>query len=366
MIGGGPAGLAAAIALRLAGASVILFEASQPPVDKACGEGLMPNTGAALSELGVRIGANEGYPFRGIRFVDRGVNAAAGFRGSNGLGVRRTLLHRALADRAAAVGVELCWNAKGVEIVDAGVLFRSRLFRPVLIVGADGLHSRVRRKHEMDQEPSSLRYGFRRHFAIAPWSDYVEIYCHRQRQIYITPVSSQQIGVALLTANPHERLADVLPLFPNLSERLRLANMISSERGSPTVMRTLKRVTKPGLALVGDASGSVDAITGEGIGLAVEQAIALGHAFRVGDLEMYERAHRHILAPSRLLGRTLLALSKSDSVQTAALRVAARCPMLCDAILAAYVRRRSSINETAGMESTTVSLPNPERLNSQS
>ena len=41
--GGGPAGLAAAIALRQKGLDVLVADALWPPIDKACGEGLMPD-----------------------------------------------------------------------------------------------------------------------------------------------------------------------------------------------------------------------------------------------------------------------------------------------------------------------------------
>ena len=53
VIGGGPVGLAVAIEGRLAGLSVIVVEPRATPVDKACGEGLMPGAVAALARLGV-------------------------------------------------------------------------------------------------------------------------------------------------------------------------------------------------------------------------------------------------------------------------------------------------------------------------
>src|ERR1022692_2180287 len=54
VIGGGPAGLAAAIAARLKGLNVTLADGARPPIDKACGEGLMPDGLAALRSLGVK------------------------------------------------------------------------------------------------------------------------------------------------------------------------------------------------------------------------------------------------------------------------------------------------------------------------
>ena len=59
VIGGGPAGLAAAIAARQRGFRVIVADGMRPPIDKACGEGLMPDGLAALERLGIRVPLSE-------------------------------------------------------------------------------------------------------------------------------------------------------------------------------------------------------------------------------------------------------------------------------------------------------------------
>jgi|SRR5579872_284506 len=68
VIGGGPAGLAAAIAARRRGFEVVVADSAQPPIDKACGEGLMPDAVTALARLGVLATISHGFPFHGIRF----------------------------------------------------------------------------------------------------------------------------------------------------------------------------------------------------------------------------------------------------------------------------------------------------------
>jgi flavin-dependent dehydrogenase len=55
VIGGGPAGLAAALAARQRGLDVTVVDSCAPPIDKPCGEGLMPDGVAALAKLGVMI-----------------------------------------------------------------------------------------------------------------------------------------------------------------------------------------------------------------------------------------------------------------------------------------------------------------------
>ncbi|PYU36874.1 MAG: monooxygenase, partial [Acidobacteria bacterium] len=86
VIGGGPAGLAAALAARKKGFDVTVADGAKPPIDKACGEGLMPGTVTALRELGVAIGPGDGQAFRGIRFLDAGTSAEASFSGVSGVG----------------------------------------------------------------------------------------------------------------------------------------------------------------------------------------------------------------------------------------------------------------------------------------
>src|SRR5215472_3465863 len=79
VIGGGLAGLAAAIAARSAGHTAIAVDRSHPPIDKACGEGILPAGLAALKRLGVSILPTHGFPIRGIRFVSDNISAEAAF-----------------------------------------------------------------------------------------------------------------------------------------------------------------------------------------------------------------------------------------------------------------------------------------------
>lgn len=349
IVGGGPAGLSAAIALSLAGKSVRVLETNRPPIDKACGEGLMPDTLEALHALGIRLSG--GFPLRGIRFISAGTKAQADFTNGHGLGLRRTLLHQALIARASELNIDLHWNTPHGFPRDAR-----------LLVGADGQNSRIRRAEGFSQKQVSCRYGFRCHYALEPWCEYVEVYWDKRRQIYVTPVAPDQIDVALLTHNPPERLQNVLPHFPALFARLQNARRVSSEMGALTTTRVLRNVCRDHLALIGDASGSVDAITGEGIGLAVRQAIALAEALRKGDLAAYEVSHRRIMRRPRIMARLLLLMSRSTALQKIVIPVFARAPLVFDALLAAHV---CSGTVTAAAL-TGPSLPNPDRLKIQS
>src|SRR5260370_3665389 len=104
VIGGGAAGLAVAIAARMKGFDVTVADGAKSPIDKACGEGLMPSTMAALRKLGVAICPGDGQIFRGIRFVDAATSVEARFSGAGGFGVARTALHPKIGAQTSKSG----------------------------------------------------------------------------------------------------------------------------------------------------------------------------------------------------------------------------------------------------------------------
>src|ERR1700739_4550357 len=84
IVGGGPGGLATALHARRQGLSVIVAEPRENPIDKACGEGLMPGGLAELISLGVDPA---GMPFHGIAYVSEHRRGEARFLGGGGRGV---------------------------------------------------------------------------------------------------------------------------------------------------------------------------------------------------------------------------------------------------------------------------------------
>jgi len=77
VIGAGPAGIATAIAASLKGLRVSVLDYRKPPIQKSCGEGLLPTAVTSLQSLGIHLTSNEGFPFRGIRFSDEEFSASA-------------------------------------------------------------------------------------------------------------------------------------------------------------------------------------------------------------------------------------------------------------------------------------------------
>ncbi|GAB1815629.1 NAD(P)/FAD-dependent oxidoreductase [Mycobacterium sp. MUNTM1] len=308
IVGGGPGGLATALHARRQGLSVIVAEPRDGPIDKACGEGLMPGGLAELTSLGVDP---VGIPFHGIAYLSEGRRAQAHFRSGPGRGVRRTTLHAALAARAKEEDTDwirtrvtsVAQDAHGVSA--AGVRAR-------WLVAADGLHSQVRRAVGIAATAGTpRRYGVRWHYRVPAWSDVVEVYWSRWGEAYVTPVEPDLVGVAILSRGRPD-----LAWFPRLARRLQGAAP-GQHRGCGPLRQVVSRRVAGRVLLVGDAAGYEDALTGEGISLAFKQSAAAVDAIVNEAPASYEQAWHRITRDYRLLTRGLVLASTPRAVRRA-------------------------------------------------
>ena len=343
VIGGGPAGLAAAIAARKKGLRVSVADGAKPPIDKACGEGLLPGTLAALLELGVDISRIDGRIFRRIRFLDREISAEANFSGECGMGARRTVLHQTMAEHAEGCGVKLLWNSPVTGMSRAGAIVAGKEILAKWIIGADGIQSRVRRWSGLDADLSrQVRFAQSRHFRMGGLTDCVEVHWGHKTQAYVTPLGKEEVCVAVISGDPRVQFDEALKEFPVLACGLRNAELSGVQRGTITAMCKLNRVCRGNVALIGDASGSVDAVTGEGLGLSFRQALALGDALEAGNLEKYEAAHSRLARRPAIMARLLLVLDQCAPLRRRVLSGLAYDPGLFSRMLAVHVKDTST------------------------
>ena len=275
VVGGGPIGLASAIEARLAGLTVAIIEPREGAIDKACGEGLMPGAVPLLARLGVDPA---GMPLRGVSYRSATRRADHLFRSGTGLGVRRTTLHAALSARAAQLGVErvtgrveaITQHAAGVAVNGLGAGW---------LLGCDGLHSTVRRLAglELPVARGGRRFGLTRHFELEQWTDLIEIHWAVRAEVYVTPLAPTLVGVSMLGA-PRTDFDETIAGIPSLAARLRGLSSSTVLKGAGPFLQRATRPSSGRVLLVGDASGYVDAITGEGLRLGFDQArLAIDH-----------------------------------------------------------------------------------------
>lgn len=253
------------------------------------------------------------------------------------MGVRRTVLHRLIADRAASLGIECLWHTPVTGISADGVHLGSRKIGARWIIGADGGGSRVRRWAGLDAfRKRDCRFAFRQHYRVAPWTDRMELHWGRHGEIYVTPVSKDEVCVALISHDSKWRLNEALHSFPELRDRL-AGETSDVEKGALTATCKLKRVSRGNVALIGDASGTVDAITGEGLCLAFSQAMVLADCLRAGDLARYEHEHRRLALRPLLMSRLMLTLDGRPRLQRRTLQAFRKRPEIFRRLLELHV-----------------------------
>ena len=338
------------------------------PADKACGEGVMPTGLAYLERLGVKEHLLDGqyFPLEGIRYVSaKGNTARAAFQEGSGWGIARLELSRALLQQASEVNcLEIRTHVQAIPMQAEGNLEHKLTRVKVgtdsvstrLLVGADGLNSTVRRWAGVQgAKGKEQRWGARQHFQVAPWSREVEVHWGDGVEAYITPCGKDRVGDAFLwdqKQRPHlpggKRLIPAfLEDFPALQDHLRNAPAIDTALAIGPMQRTAIEPIADGVLLIGDAAGYLDALTGEGISLALAQALSLEETVAPllasgqksmpsrHDLITYKQAYQAIMRPYYQVTHLVLWLSHHPNLREQVIRFLGNQPALFQSLLSA-------------------------------
>ena len=328
VVGGGPVGMAAAIEARLSGLSAVVVEPRSGVIDKACGEGLMPGAIPLLARLGV---FPKGRDLAGVTYRSGGHAVSHRFSSGVGKGVRRTELHGSLRSRSEELGVVFVEaSVSSVTETESGLVAscsNGGSIQGRYLIAADGLHSGIAKAAGLVKDLSpkrTKRFGIRQHFHVAPWSEFIEVFYTKTAEVYITPVSEDQVGVAVLGPKSTD-FDETIASIPELAGRLAGAAPASQRSGAGSFPQLTTGRTKGRILLVGDASGYVDAITGEGLRLGFAQARVAIECILNDKPASYEKAWRRVSRDFRVLTGGLISAANSP-IRMAIVPLASRLP----------------------------------------
>jgi geranylgeranyl reductase family protein len=362
IIGAGPAGSSAAIALAREGYSVALVDKEQFPREKLCGDFLNPINWPMLRELGVEQEIlsrphEKVTTFRVTSFF--GEEAEVPLPGF-GLGVRRFDLDHVLAHKAESEGATVLQGCRlnQLEKESRGWFLRCECagvcqeMRAKILIGADGRNSWVAH-HLRLAGASGTRggtVGFQVHFKRSSGSDAkIEIHLFPGGYAGIVGLGGDTANLCLAIERnrlPDRRSAEFvlqfcLPKNPWLKEILR-NERVSEVRSTYPVYFPPRRVHDDGVLLAGDAARVNEPVTGEGIYFAIKTgsfaADTAHQAFLRGDfsaamLSQYARKCRHAFRFRRGTNTLARLLMYRPAVVSPLISLSAKRPRLLDCVV---------------------------------
>ncbi|MCI0546785.1 MAG: NAD(P)/FAD-dependent oxidoreductase [Candidatus Rokubacteria bacterium] len=397
VVGGGPAGSAAAILLAERGFTVLLLEKAAFPRAKICGEYLSPECARVLDRLGVLKEVDAAaQPLCGMRIVAPDGTVLAGryptagpWRGyrDHALALPREVLDGILLERARSIAVAVRERHRATGLIVEGDRVvgvraedpegRAVEVRSRLVVGADGRASVVARSLGLVREHRFRRMAFIQDVeGLGDLGAEGLIHVDPPDYAILNPVGAGTVNLSLVVP-----LRDALPyrgrmerFFPARLKQFRhLPGRLAGMRpvGRLMVMGPLAyRVRAPrhgGVLLAGDASGFYDPFTGEGIYTALRSAELLAETARGaladGDLSRaalagYDRARRLAFGGKARLTRALQLVIGGRRRANLAARALTRHPALLATLMgvigdfvppAALLRALRSPADTSGL-----------------
>jgi flavin-dependent dehydrogenase len=327
IVGGGPAGTAAAISAARAGREALLLERGRLPRHKVCGEFVSPEGAALLAELlgpaaSILVAAprlDRARIFMDGRAAETKLEPAA-------LSITRFALDHALWRAAEEAGVD-CRAEVTVEGVESHgaqshVVTSAGTFDAPLVINASGRWSKLSRPRRENRGG----IGLKAHFSERAPSRTVDLYFFSGGYCGVQPISAERVNVcALVRGTGPKSLEEVWRCSPELQRRSAGWTALWRPIAASPLIFGAPRPVQDGMLCVGDAAGFVDPFVGDGISLALTTGMMAG---TMPEAEAYVREYERRLAPVFRSASALRALASAPPSLRRAALAGLRLPVL--------------------------------------
>jgi flavin-dependent dehydrogenase len=319
IVGAGPAGSTLAALLARRGYSVALIDRDTFPRDKLCGEFLSYDAMPIIDALGLRdeLDHHAAPEITHCRIVGRHRNYEFDFP-HPARGVSRMLLDDALFRRAVTAGAHAI-NGTASEVTRDSVILDGDAVRARVVAGAWGRWGRFDQQlgRAFVRDRSHRNFGFKRHYRGGKSNGTIELYSFKRGYLGVSEVEG---GVTNICGLVHaDRLQGLKGRWDAFIETIRAeerpleelyARHTPAQEGflssEPVIFRSRSAVEE-GIFMIGDASGVIDPLTGNGMAMALQSALVaapfIAAVLENGDSQRSEDAYR--ARHAQLFGRRI-------------------------------------------------------------
>lgn len=339
IIGGGPAGTAAAITAARRGARVLLVERGRFPRHKVCGEFISPEGVGLLTGLGLRDLVARAPRIAHARIFADG-SAAEAVLSPPAASISRYELDHALWQRAQDAGADCRELLEARAISGSGPFAIATSlgdFTARAVINASGRWSNLRRSR-LSRPQREKWVGWKAHFRETESARSVDLYFFTDGYCGVQPLDDGRVNAcAMVRAASADSIEEVFALHPKLAERSRTWQQVSDTVATSPLVFAPPQAEEGGVLFAGDAAGFIDPFVGDGISLALRsgamaasalQAVWEGKSAVSDAAAIYRRQYERELRPlfrnagwlrrlastPRVLRRPVMAMLRSPRV----------------------------------------------------